>query len=79
MAFLHAPPRAVADCAEACQQCSADPAFIQPDQRQIHFIPVLREALQKKRTIVEFDDGTVVIVLDEACEGCPRETPPVSP
>lgn len=55
----------LAACPEPCQNCSADPAFIQADMRRPYLVHVVREALAKKEKLVETETLLVIIHTDQ--------------
>ena len=52
----------MAACYDECENCSADPAFIQADRRSPELLASVREAKAKGYKVVGFDDGTTVII-----------------
>ena len=59
---------ALAACPEACQDCSADPAFVQRDMRRPDLARMVRHASARKETVVETGTLLVVIHNDERPE-----------
>ena len=63
-----------AACYDECDNCSADPAFVQVDRRSPETVVAIREAQAKGYKVVTFEDGTTVIIGDPPaqaqCEGC---------
>jgi hypothetical protein len=54
------------ECYDECDNCSADPVFVQQDRRAPSMIRALREARAKGHAVVVLADGRVTIVANPA-------------
>ena len=55
----------LAACYEECINCAADPVFIMRDRRNPGILPKIRDAKAKGLPIIDFPDGSTVILAND--------------